>query len=161
MVEPAAESYRYHSQGFDMTGALQPFGGRRMLRSSHAIAGALVIVAAACSQSNPITIAHTPTPLVRDSIIVTVINDHFYEARVHAVYGQGLRYPLGVMGMKRENGPFTIPWHIEELAFEIDMITISGRYVSDEIPVQPGDLVELRIPPNISSSAFFTAIRQE
>jgi hypothetical protein len=132
-----------------------------MLRSSNTIAAALVIVVAGCSRGNPITIAHTPTPLVRDSIIVTVINDHFYEARVHAVYNQGLRYPLGVMGMKRENGPFTIPWHIEELAFEIDMITIPGRYVSDEIPVQPGDLVELRIPPNIASSGFFTPIRQE
>jgi len=130
-----------------------------MLLSSNTIAVALVIVGAACARSNPITIAHPPTPLQRDSIIITVINDHFYEARVHAVYNQGLRYPLGVMGMKRESGPFTIPWHIEELAFEVDMITIAGRYVSDEILVQPGDLVELRIPPNISSSAFFTAIR--
>ncbi len=130
-----------------------------MLRSGSTIVAALLLVVAACSRSSPITIARGPAPLVRDSIIVTVINDHFYEARVHAVYNQGLRYPLGVMGMKRDNGPFTIPWHIEELAFEVDMITIPGRYVSDEILVQPGDLVELRIPPNIASSAFFTAIR--
>jgi hypothetical protein len=132
-----------------------------MLRSTKTIAAALVIVVMTCSRSSPITIGHTPNPLVRDSIIITVINDHFYEARVYAVYNQGLYYPLGVMGMKRESGPFTIPWHIEELAFEIDMITISGRYRSDEIPVEPGDLVELRIPPNIASSGFFTAIRLE
>lgn len=117
---------------------------------------ALALAGTACAtQAGGINVVRPEVPAARDSIAITVINDHWYDARVYAVYGGAMRYPLGVIGNKREVGPIVIPWQIQELSMEVDLIIAPGRYVTDEILVQPGDIVELRIPPNISSSGFF------
>ena len=117
---------------------------------------AVCLLGAACGGNRGgIEVVHPESSSARDSVTISILNDHWYDARVHAVYGGAMRYPLGVVGNKRDAGPFTIPWHVQPLAIEIDFIIESGRYVSDEILVDPGDLVELRIPPNIAASGFF------
>jgi hypothetical protein len=112
----------------------------------------LLIGGFACARnSGGLVVARPENPIARDSITITVINDHWYDARVHAVYGGGLRYPLGVIGNKREGGPFVIPWHVDDLIMEIDFVVERGRYGSDRVLVEP---------PNISSSGFFAPIPQ-
>ncbi len=123
------------------------------------LAPVLLLVGVACAGNRGgIEVVHPESSMVRDSVTISVFNDHWYDARVYAVYGDAMRYPLGVIGNKRDAGPFTIPWQVQPLAMEIDFVIESGRYVSDEILVDPGDLVELRIPPNIAASGFFRRI---
>lgn len=94
-------------------------------------------------------------PTSPDSVFVRIINDTSYDARVRAVYESGLRYSMGTVGSNRTQGELSIPWQPRSLAFEIQLIIGPGTFVSDEVSVVAGDLVELRLPPNIESSGLF------
>jgi len=138
----------------------QRMGGNAMrARSFVSLSAVIVFGAVACAGNRGgIAVTHPESAFARDSITISVLNDHWYDARVYVVYGDAIRYPLGVVANKREAGPFTIPWHVQPLAMEVDFIIEYGRYLSDEILVDPGDLVELRIPPNIAASGFFRIV---
>ena len=94
-----------------------------------------------------------PTP--PDSVFVRIINDTYFDARVRAVYEGGLRYPMGTIGGNRTKGEISIPWQPRSLAFEIQLVIGPGTFYSQEVTVVAGDLVELRLPPNIESSGLF------
>ena len=132
-----------------------------MLAGNTKLWGALLLLfAVACaSKSGGVEVVSPEGPQRRDSVSVSVINDHWEEVRVYAVYGVGaMRYPLGVVGNKREAGPFTIPYQEDWLTMEVHFVLGSGKYLSDRVDVDPGDFVQLRVPANISSSGFFTPI---
>jgi len=45
-----------------------------------------------------------------DSVIVVLLNENYYAARVHAVYAGGQRRPLGTIPGNGGHARVTIPW---------------------------------------------------
>lgn len=115
------------------------------------LAGAI----AACGGSREIEVRHAATPQVNDSIYVQVVNDHFSDARVYALYDAGARYPLGLVVGKTKGRLTPILWQPRAIQFEISFIATEGVYYSDELLLEPGDVIQVTIPPNIATSAFF------
>lgn len=135
-----------------MSGNRSRFSGRHY-RNSIALLGAGV--ALACGGGNAVNVERDAFPTPPDSVFVRIINDTYYDARVRAVYEGGLRYPMGTIGGNRTQEEISIPWQPRSLAFEIQLIIGPGTFYSDEVDVAAGDLVELRLPPNIESSGLF------
>lgn len=117
-----------------------------------------VMVAAACGGGREVNIRRAVAPAVQDSIYVQVVNNHFSDARVYALYEGGARYPLGLVVGKGRVQEAVILWQPRPLVFEISFIAEEGQYLTEELMLDPGDLIQLSIPPNISSSAFFRRI---
>jgi hypothetical protein len=119
---------------------------------------AFAVLGAAC--------AHKPHPEVTpsevlstpDSVFITVINDNYYDARIHAIYDGGARHALGTIGGNERQGGLAIPWQPRPLAFEVILLVDGRVYRSEEMNVPAGDLVLLRLPPNIESSMFFRRV---
>ena len=97
-------------------------------------------------------------PAAPDSVFVEIVNDNYYDARLHAIYEGGMRYPLGTVGGNRRQAAVAIPWQPRPLEVTVTLIIGGGAYVSDRIDVAPGDIVAVRVPPNIASSIFFRRI---
>lgn len=119
---------------------------------------AVVLLAAACfacGGRHPIEVEPGPEPQVPDSIYIRIRNDHFSDARIHALYTDGTRYPVGMVTGKSVGEVTAIVWRPRPLVLEIRLIGPSEVYLSDEVLPAPGDIVALSIPPNIKSSAFF------
>ncbi len=117
----------------------------------------LLIVTGACGAGGgrDLQIQRGAAPLVNDSIYVAVTNDHYSDARVYVLYDGGARYSLGLI-IGKTKGPLTaVLWQPRPLAFEISFIAAEGLFYSDDLLLEAGDVIQLRIPPNISSSAFF------
>ncbi len=98
-------------------------------------------------------------PLASDSVFVMIVNETQYDARVHAFYRGGARYPLGTVGSNRTTEGLAIPWQPRGLSVEIDLVIGPGVFRSQEVTVAQGDLVEVRIPPNIQTSGFFIRVQ--
>lgn len=126
----------------------------RHCRWSTGTVAALLVVGCAGSQGG-IDVVHPEVATGRESVAVEVINEHFYDARLYALYVNGERYPLGTVPGNSTAGPITIPWRPRTLTVEVHMIIAGGAYLSDGVDVEPGDLVQIRLPPNIESSGFF------
>jgi hypothetical protein len=129
-----------------------------MAHHSAALTSTLAITlaaAAACGGAREIDVRHAAAPDVQDSVYVQVSNNQFYDARVYVLFEGGARYSLGMIvgHMKGEVTP--VLWQPRPMVFEISFIAQEGLYYSDEVVVDPGDMVFLSIPPNIGSSAFF------
>jgi len=114
-----------------------------------------VIALAACGGGREVRVQRAAAPAVPDSIYVEIVNNYFYDARMYALYGGGARYPLGIVVGKGEVVRAAIPWQPRRLTFDIYFIGESTEYYSDDLDLEPGDVVQLTIPPNIASSAFF------
>ena len=97
-------------------------------------------------------------PAFREEIAVRVINDNYYSARIRAVYDGGNRYSIWTVESHSTVDDLVIPWQPRLLWFEIDLIVGPGFYLSDRVHVAPGDLVELRLPPDLEESGFFRRI---
>ncbi len=117
-----------------------------------------VVVAVACGSGREVKVRRAVAPAVQDSIYVQVVNNHFSDARVYALYESGARYPLGLVVGKGRAQEAAILWQPRPLIFEISFIAEEGVYLTEELILDPGDLIQLNIPPNISSSAFFRRV---
>jgi hypothetical protein len=120
-------------------------------------AAAVALVAAACAHHPEARAAATEAPSPPDRVFIDVINDNYYDARIHALYDGGARHALGtVAGNERQS--LTIPWLPRPLVFEVVLIVDGGVYRSERMNVAPGELVQLRLPPNIASSGFYRRV---
>ena len=119
----------------------------------------MVVIGGACAGSSEVEVESAASPVVQDSIYVRFINNHFYDARVYVLYGGGARHPLGIIVGKSEGEITPILWQPRTLEFEISFIWETGLYLSDDLSLEPGDIVNLTIPPNIASSTFFRRAR--
>ncbi len=117
----------------------------------------LVTIVLGCSRSeNPLVVRASPA--IADSVAVEVVNDNYYDARVYAVYSGGERHPLGTVRSHNSESDLKIPWRARQLAFEVHLVTGFHTYISHEIPVEPGDYVQVRLPPNFEVSDAFRRI---
>lgn len=120
---------------------------------------AVTVAACAGTSENEIEVQPAASPVTQDSIYVRVINDHFYDARVYVLYDGGERHSLGLHIGHTESQLIPVLWQPRRLEFEISFIAQAGLYLSDDLSLQPGEVVQLTIPPNIASSAFFRRVR--
>ncbi|MCI0433261.1 MAG: hypothetical protein L0271_06390 [Gemmatimonadetes bacterium] len=93
-----------------------------------------------------------------DSVFVEAFNDHFYEARIHAVYAGGHRHTLGTIAGNGGHSQTALLWEPRALVFEVSFIIDGSDYVSHPVDVSPGEIIEVRLPPNIHQSGFFRRV---
>lgn len=75
-----------------------------------------------------------------------VINENFYDATIYAV-SSGYRKRLGVVGGNKED-TFTFRWAPQELRVEIKLLAV-GSTTTYSLPVDEGDVLELRVQPDL------------
>lgn len=122
------------------------------------ISATAFVLGAACASVQDVRVQPTGATSPPDSVFVEVANDNYYDARVHVIFGGGARYSLGTIGGNRRQAELAIPWLPRSLQAEVTLITQGGVYLSDAVDVARGDLVQIRVPPDIQSSAFFRRI---
>ncbi|MBI4419263.1 MAG: hypothetical protein HY560_00410 [Gemmatimonadetes bacterium] len=93
-----------------------------------------------------------------DSVVVEVVNDNFYDARIHAAYDGGHRLSLGTIAGNGNRAEVTIPWEPRPIVFQILFIIGGTAYVSHPVEVERGDIIEVRLPRNIDMSGFFRRV---
>ena len=126
-----------------------------MHRTAFAIAA--VLLGAACSMlPGGARVGRAGIP--RDSILVHVLNENYYEARIHAVYEGAERHSLGTVPGNGGRARVAFPWQPRAVEFAVFFITAGTTYRSDPFDISPGDSVELRVPQNISTSGFFRRV---
>jgi hypothetical protein len=110
----------------------------------HAFLIVMLVTASACAGSSPETAAE-PT----ESAAVQVQNQGFSDMVVYAING-GQRIRLGLATGNSTN-TFTIPRHLIRgaggIRFLADPVGGNRTPVSEEMTVNPGDVVTLTIPP--------------
>jgi hypothetical protein len=129
-------------------------------RSRIRIALALGLVAACAGRSGVRDVEPADAATEPDSVFVEVINDNYYDVRIHVLYEGGARVSLGTVGGNRRQGAVAIAWHPRALVVEVTLIIGGGVYVSDKVNVGAGDTVEVRVPVNIEASGFFRRVSQ-
>ena len=92
----------------------------------------------------------TPDPFAgpdgRNEIRVYVQNSNFYDARVYALV-EGVRRQLGYVGGKTD-GASTMPLAFsQDMRLEINLVA-GPTCVTDSLPVDPGDTLQLQIMPD-------------
>jgi hypothetical protein len=97
-------------------------------------------------------------PSQPDSIYIDALNEHFYDARVHAVFTGGQRRSLGTIVGNGGQARTAVMWEPHALVFEISFIISGAEYVSQPLNVSRGEVVELRLPANIDQSGFFRRV---
>jgi hypothetical protein len=121
------------------------------------LGGIVLLCVAACARNDNAVVVRSMPELV-DSITIDVINDHYYEARVYAVYAGGARHALGTVRSNHREEGIAIPWRARSLAFEVHLVVGFESYLSHEISVERGDYIQLRVPQNIRASGSFTRL---
>ena len=111
----------------------------------------------ACARHREVTVA-AGDRTIGDSLVVEVINDNYYDARIHVVYEGGSVYSLGTIPGNQRLAVRSIPWQPRPLAVEISLVIAGGTYRSDRIDVSPGDILEIRVPPDLQRSGFFRRV---
>jgi hypothetical protein len=96
----------------------------------------------------------------RESILVNVLNENYYDARVHAVYVGGQRRSLGTIAGNGGRSEVVLEWEPRALAFEVLLVTEGATYLSQPVDVAAGDSIEVRVPANIAGSGFFRRVRR-
>ena len=89
-----------------------------------------------------------PSPMPRggssETLLLTVQNDNYWDATIHANWG-GVRDRVGfVVGKTTET--FAFEWRREDVRFDVAFIG-DGGWQSEMMVVFPGDHLELRILP--------------
>lgn len=134
-------------------------GATRVTPSLRTSAAACLLLAAACAHGRSERGAPGFTNFdAPDTVYVEVINDHYYDARVHVLYDGGARYAVGTIGGNQRQDAVAIPWRPRALVVEVTMIIQGSVYRSQAVDAARGDVVEVRLPPNIETSGFFTRI---
>ena len=86
----------------------------------------------------------------RNEVQITVMNFNFSDATVWALVRDGRRTRLGYVTGKSD-AVFTMPWTFSEpLRLEFDLLA-DVRCVTEQIMVDPGDILELQISVDPSS----------
>jgi hypothetical protein len=120
-----------------------------------AVAVACIGVACARSQGPKVGEVGLARP---DSIVVNVLNENYYDARIHALYDGGQRRSLGTIAGNGGKARIALPWEPRALVFGILFVTDNSTYVSLPVDVAAGESVEVRVPQNISASGFFRRV---
>lgn len=120
----------------------------------------LAVFGVACARAKDVSLQPDTAGTAPDGVLVEVINDNYYDARVHVIYDGGLRRSLGTIGGNGRQAKVAIPWQPRALVVEVTLIIGGGVYRSDRIHVSPGDVLEVRVPANIQSSGFFRRVRR-
>jgi hypothetical protein len=117
------------------------------------LACALLLVASSCgggrslAGGDPFSGAGTAT-----EARVRVRNQNFYDATLTAISDQGRRR-LGSVG-GNSTAVFTMPWSFTSgLRIQIDLLA-GPTCTTDVIQVNPGDVVEMDIMPDLTSGGF-------
>ncbi len=76
------------------------------------------------------------------SIHITIDNQEFQDATIYTVYA-GSRQRLGMVTGKRSQ-TFTVDWPHPDLQLAVQFLA-AGSFLTERIPVVPGDHVELQI----------------
>lgn len=95
-----------------------------------------------------------------DSIAVDVVNENYYDARIHAVYAGGQRRSLGTIAGNGGRTRIALAWEPRSLVFEVQFVTDGTTYVSLPVDVVPEQSIDLRVPSNIGESGFFRRVRR-
>lgn len=93
-----------------------------------------------------------------DSVVIVAVNEHYYDARVHAVYEGGPQVTLGTIPGNGGTVEAALPWDPRALIFEISFIISGAGYVSEPVTVTRGEHLEVRLPANIDMSGFFRRV---
>jgi len=109
------------------------------------MAAAVLLPCAACATSQTQPLDEFPVERTRD-LTLHVENQNFYDATLYAVSG-AQRLRLGIVG-GHQDGEFTFRWSQLELRIEIDLLSV-GKYLTDELPVDEGDELELQIQADL------------
>lgn len=96
-----------------------------------------------------------------DSVFVDVLNEHYYDARIHAVYSGGQRRSLGTIAGNGGRARRGLAWEPRALLFEVVFVTDGSAYVSYPMDVAAGNSIEIRLPSNIDESGFFRRMRRD
>ena len=124
------------------------------------LAVAAAFLAAACGRV-PGTSRDDPTPAAGpDSVLVDVLNENYYAARIHAVYGSGQRHSLGTIAGNGGRTEAVLAWEPRALVFEVLLVTAGVTYLTQPVDVAAGESIELRVPSNIAESGFFRRVRR-
>ncbi len=125
------------------------------------VLSSLVTSLAACSRASALLVEDDPWAEEEpDSITVALTNDNFYDARIHAQYDGGNRYSLCTIAVNGQQVEVTIRWEPRPLIFEIMFIISGAVYLTHPVQALPGDVIEVRLPPNIDASGFFRRVRR-
>lgn len=122
---------------------------------------AVVCVVLACAR---LPGAPKGSPAVRqrpDSILVEVLNENYYDARIHAVYAGGQRRSLGTIAGNGGRARTALLWEPRSLVFEVLFVTDGATYASYPVDVVPGQSLEVRVPSNIRESGFFRRVPRD
>jgi len=99
----------------------------------------------ACSRSTPAIGGLAPE--MPDSVTIEVVNENFYDADIYSEYEGEVRRRLGmVSGFSK--GSFRIPWRTNRLIMVMKLIGV-GEAFSNDLVVSPGDILELRLLPDL------------
>jgi hypothetical protein len=106
---------------------------------------ALALVAAGCASSGrQLSYGGEDAPEPQEARL-TAENQNFSDATIYAVWDAGNRQRLGmVTGLTSQT--FELPIRGSELRLMVDFIA-GGNFTSDRIMVNPGDHVQVTIPP--------------
>lgn len=121
---------------------------------------AVVCVVAACVRVPGLPKGDRAVLAQADSILVDVLNENYYDARIHAVYAGGQRRSLGTIAGNGGRAQSALPWEPRALVFEVVFVTDGAAYVSLPVDVVPAQSIEVRVPPNIRESGFFRRVRR-
>jgi hypothetical protein len=102
--------------------------------------------------------SQTAGPGSSERVFIDVINDNYYDARIYAIYGGTARRALGTVPGNERRVALAIPWQPRALTFEVVLVVDGSVYRSESMNVAPGDVVQLRLPPNIATSGFFKRV---
>jgi len=130
---------------------------RRDLFTARLMLWFLIVAALACARRRDASVQSDATG-AGDSMFVAVINENYYDARVHLVYDGGAPYSLGTVGGNQRTAVRTVPWLPRPLVVEVSLIVGGGTYRSDRIDVARGDVLEIRVPPDLQTSGFFRRV---
>ena len=103
---------------------------------------------------------HAAVQAQPDSIRVDVLNENYYDARIHAIYTGGQRRSLGTIAGNGGRTRLAVPWEPRALVFEVSLVTDGATYVSYPVDVVPGQVMDVRVPANIAESGFFRRARR-
>jgi hypothetical protein len=121
---------------------------------------AAVCLGAACGRGPGMSRGEAPAAAGPDSVVVDVLNENYYAARIHAVYASGQRHSLGTIAGSGGRSEAVLAWEPRALVFEVLLVTAGATYLTQPVDVAAGESIELRVPSNIAESGFFRRVRR-
>ena len=116
----------------------------------------------ACARSRAAPGLNGPEPASEDvdSVFVEVLNDNYYDARVHVIYEGGTRHSLGTIASNARGPTTPVPWLPRPLFIEVTLVVGGGVYRSQAIDVVQGEVLQIRVPADLETSGFFRRVRR-